>query len=205
MKKHLLTAVVMVSMAPISAWSEGRQAWNNPAPNPLPVRREVQPQRRLGSYNAMNPKRRQSFNEMRPTVALAKPSTLSLEVLGRGGLYSLNFDHSLSESVGLGIGMSYISAQAGDTSASLLFIPLYTNVYFSPYNHRPFFTAGLDVVNGQVTSADLPISGTGVLPNIGFGYEYRGDGGFLFRLAPYLFVGPNGVAVTGGVSFGASM
>ncbi len=137
-------------------------------------------------------------------VSLERSSALSLEILGRGGLYSLNYDKSLSDSLGLGLGLSAYSASAAGVSASIVLIPVYVNYYFSPNNHRGFISGGLDIYNitAKIDSFGS-VSGTGAFAVVGGGYEYRGDGGFLFRAAPYFLVAGK-VAVTLGLSFGAA-
>lgn len=137
------------------------------------------------------------------SVATSRPNALSVEILGRGGAYSLNYDHSMSDSVGLGVGFAYYGLNVDGVSASIAVIPVYVDYYFSPDNHRGFLTGGVDVV---IISAKIDnwgaFKGSGALGVLGGGYEYRGDGGFLFRVAPYMMVGAGGVAVWGGISFG---
>jgi hypothetical protein len=150
-------------------------------------------------------------------VAEERPNALSLELLGRAGLYSIDYDYSVSDSVGVGVGLSYLAISTTTThtnpnfsyqnsgSASLIFVPLYANYYFSPNNHRGFLSAGAELVFGTATFNSNSYSGAGALAVLGGGYEYRGDGGFLFRAAPYLFVGlSGGVAISAGLSVGTA-
>ncbi|MEW6055446.1 MAG: hypothetical protein AB1540_02440 [Bdellovibrionota bacterium] len=134
-------------------------------------------------------------------VATERPNAFSIEALGRAALYSFNYDRSVSESVGVGLGMSYWGASAGNIKASVLILPVYTNVYFSPHSSRGFLTGGLDLVFASAKVDDYAFSGSGALAVLGGGYEYRGDGGFLFRAAPYILVGSQ-VQIWGGLSFG---
>lgn len=145
-------------------------------------------------------------------MASSRNSAISLELLGRGGLYSLNFDQQISPNVALGVGASYLSADIEFSvldqdylSISIFFVPLYANYYFSTGRHRTFATGGLDfvIVSGELSSGGSD-SGVGAFGTAGAGYEFRGTGGFLFRAAPYLLFGAGGVAITGGLSFGAA-
>jgi hypothetical protein len=141
-----------------------------------------------------------------------RPSALTFELLGRGGVYSFDYDYAVSEAVAVGAGLSAYSATvdngAGNTvSASLVIIPVYLDYYFSPSNSRGFLTGGLDLVSGSVSFSDSGsgvIRGSGALPVIGGGYEYRADNGFIFRAAPYLLFGGGQVAFTIGLSAGVA-
>ncbi|MBY0471738.1 hypothetical protein K2X30_11280 [bacterium] len=146
-------------------------------------------------------------------VSKRLPNVISIEALGRGGFYSINYDHSLGSTVSLGAGFSYLGVGAGPGGMSLTMVPIYTNLYFNSSNHRFFFTGGVSMVfvgvGASSQSSTQPkasssqeafgISTTGGLPVVGLGYEYRGDGGFLFRLTPYMSVFP-----WIGTSFGAA-
>jgi len=141
-----------------------------------------------------------------PSSSPVNPNAISIELLGRGGLYSIDFDHMISNTVALGIGFSSWSFTFIDTE-SVLIIPIYANFYSSPDTSRFFLTAGIDFIHASVTDSSgfgdgLSFTGSGVGAMLGGGYEFRGTGGFLFRAAPYLALGSGGAAVTGGLSFG---
>lgn len=139
------------------------------------------------------------------SVATQRPNAVYAELLGRGALYSIGYDRSLSENWAVGGGFSYFGATSGGVSFSAFILPFYGNYYFSPGPHRGFISAGVDVV---VVSSSINnwggISATGALGTLGGGYEYRGEGGFLFRAAPYVFLGQGGVRLWGGLSFGGT-
>jgi len=126
-----------------------------------------------------------------------RPNAITFELLGRGGLYSFNYDRSLWGPLALGAGISYYGWSSGnmgnaEVSASALIIPVYGNYYFSMAHHRPFLSAGLDFINGQLKLGGLINEGTSrteTLFTFSGGYEYRGPKGFVFRAAPYLVTG----------------
>jgi hypothetical protein len=135
-------------------------------------------------------------------------TAMSVELLGRGGLYTLNVDHMLSDQFAVGVGFSYWTLSDLFSTINVLIIPVYGNFYFNTGPHRAYLTGGLDIayVSASDTSGlgdglgSITASGVGVV--LGGGYEFRGDGGFLFRASPYFVIGSGGVAVTGGLSFG---
>ncbi len=115
---------------------------------------------------------------------------ISLELLGRGGLYSFNYDYMITDDLALGAGLATYSISSNGSNASAWVVPVYANYYITGQNHRLFVTGGADVVfsSGKL-AGDTQVSGSGLAGVLGAGYEYRGDSGFLFRAAPYLMVG----------------
>jgi hypothetical protein len=116
-------------------------------------------------------------------------NAMSLELLGRGLLYSFNYDYLLKDNLALGAGASHYSISSGDASAGAWIIPVYANYYLTGGNHRWFATGGANLIFASGNVGDDKVSGSGVAGVLGAGYEYRGDNGFLFRAAPYVFVG----------------
>lgn len=130
---------------------------------------------------------------------------MSLELLGRGLLYSLNYDYLINDSLALGAGVANYSFSSGSASASAWIIPVYANYYLTGGKHRWFATGGANVILASgTTGGDDRVTGSGVAGVLGGGYEYKSDGGFLFRAAPYVFVGKASGAWLG-VSFGYSI
>ena len=129
--------------------------------------------------------------EAASSMATSHPHALSTEILGRAGLYSLNYDYMLNDKIAVGAGVATYSLNTTTDKVSTLVIPLYANYYFlGEGSHRLFGTAGLDFVFASAkTEGDGVIKGSGVAGVIGGGYEYRSDAGLLFRFTPYVFVG----------------
>jgi|GEM_PF-3304992 len=134
--------------------------------------------------------------------SLQNPNAISFELLGRGILYSFNYDRELSQNFALGAGYVSYSATSGSSSATLTVIPLYANWYFSPGPHRGFLTAGADLVMLSASLSGYQLGASGLAPIAGGGYEYRGPGGFLFRGTGYLVVGTVSSTATIGLTFG---
>lgn len=149
---------------------------------------------------------------------LVQRNTLSVELLGRGVLYSLNYDRLISPNIALGAGVSQYSfgyTNNGSSKASLLVIPLYANMYFNEsFRHRVYGTAGADLAfasaSGNTSSSSSSGSGTsyavsasGLFPTVGFGYEFRPQS-FLFRLAGYGIMGNGAILPWLGLSLGTA-
>lgn len=119
-----------------------------------------------------------------------RPHGLSMEILGRGGLYSFNYDYLVNEDLALGAGIASYSLSSGSAKASAWILPVYANYYVNPGKHRFFATGGMNLItaSGSV-GEDAQFKGSGIAGVLGGGYEFRGEDGFLFRAAPYFFVG----------------
>jgi hypothetical protein len=115
---------------------------------------------------------------------------ISVELLGRGLLYSFNYDYLIHDDIALGAGLSTYSFSSGNSTARVTFLPVYANYYFTPGEHRWFASGGVNLIHasGKIDQNEK-ISGSGAAGILGGGYEFRGDNGFLFRATPYVFVG----------------
>ena len=136
-------------------------------------------------------------SESTPSLVFENESTsspqkhsITMELLGRAGLYSFNYDYLIQDNLALGAGLSTYSLSSGETRASTWVLPVYANYYFNQGEHRFFATGGLSLisVSGQ-TSESNQIKGSGLGGTLGIGYEYKSRDGFLFRAAPYLMLG----------------
>jgi hypothetical protein len=142
-------------------------------------------------------------------VSLRRPNVFGVEVLGRGAAYSFTYDRSFADTFAFGAGFSYYDGlSVSGSKVNLIVMPLYANVYFSKNSHRGFVTGGLDIakVTGPIAPNGFGTSvfdESGIFPVVGAGYEFRGENGFLFRIAPYLLVA-NGVHPWLGLTFGGA-
>ncbi len=152
-----------------------------------------------GSYELKVPKERTAKN------------SLYVELLGNGGLYSLNYERNLTDDVTARLGFSYLSlsASASDDSASVTFMsfPLMANYLLGGGNHHLELGAGATVLyaSGEVESGGSRSSGDGVgvagTATVGYRYQPR-DGGFLFKVGFTPLVGSGGFLPWGGLSLG---
>jgi hypothetical protein len=143
----------------------------------------------------------------------SNPSALSLELGGRGLLYSLNFDRVLSDNLAAGFGIGTVTASLSNltaTSQSSPILPVYFNFYFMQDAGSLYVTGGADLltspssVSGLTSSpGGLGFSSSPILLTLGLGYEFRSDAGYLVRAAAYGVYGSS-LVPWGGISFGYS-
>lgn len=144
-----------------------------------------------------------------PVRSQSHPNSIYLELLGNGGLYSINYDRLLSDNVGIRLGLMYLSEASFlfVTAKDITVIPVTLN-FFTGGEHKLEFGAGVSMVS--VSGADFlgleKNSGESTaVPTATLGYRYQpADGGFLFRIGFTPIFGPDGVAPLLGISFGSA-
>ena len=127
-----------------------------------------------------------------------------VELLGRGGLYSLNYDRALNTRLSLGAGVSYYQFNLVGVNFDIVLLPIYMNYYFGTGTHRAFITGGANFtyiraerfdayyLNPNTMRHDNDMvdiyskeQGAYVDPSVGIGYEYRTRAGFTIRGTGY--------------------
>lgn len=148
-----------------------------------------------------------------PHTRVTYPTAISVEMLGRGVMYSVMFDQVLNDDMAAGFGFGSVATEleaAGVTTdgETAKMIPAYFNYYFSRAAGSLYGTVGVNVILNKskvkgwdATTSDLTFPKDSVMPTFGIGYENRGDNGFLFRAAAYGIVGKD-VTPWLGFSFG---
>jgi hypothetical protein len=146
---------------------------------------------------------------------LTNPNALSVEALGRGLTGSVSYDRVVNDDAvaGIGFGRAALNNPDGsDSGQSANIVPIYINYYFSRDRGSVFLTGGADIVFNatalqglKAQLSGIQLSSSGLLPNLGLGYETRGDSGFLFRVAGYVIFAPSSganVKPWGGLTLG---
>jgi len=130
-----------------------------------------------------------------------------LELLGNGGLYSINYDRLFSENLGGRIGFMYLSEFnfIFSSAENLLFIPIMLN-YLSGGDHNFEIGGGIVIVHADKVGF-FGISKEGSSTAVGgtatIGYRYQPSrGGFLFRIGFTPFYADGDFAASGGFSIG---
>ncbi len=138
-------------------------------------------------------------------------NSVFVELLGNGGLYSLNYDRIVAENVSIRGGFSYISVSASGVASSanvtLMTFPLLANFLVGSPSHKFELGAGPLIVYASGTTsaggATGSASGLGVVGTAVIGYRYVPyDGGFHFKVGVTPFFSGNGFFGWGGISFG---
>ena len=150
--------------------------------------------------------------------AVTAPNAIYLELLGNGGLYSLNFDRRLSPRTSLRIGFAHWSSSGGvfdDSEREITTMPVMLNRLRGSGNHKLELGAGILVGRSTRTESSFAESAdtksfftfTGLI-----GYRYqRADGGPVFRagFTPFFGLGDDpsaypekGLLPSAGASFG---
>jgi hypothetical protein len=152
------------------------------------------------------------------SVSTDRPNAVSVELAGRGIGWGINYDRSLNESFGVGIGYSnyeltshfYLAGTSITRRSNVTIIPFYGNFYFQPHRHRGFLSAGASLAKvdqevgwGTHNRNALSFADSGFIPTIGGGYEFRAVSGFLFRASIYSFLARN-TMVWPGLTFGGT-
>lgn len=128
---------------------------------------------------------------------------MGIEVLGRGVLYSLNYDRAVTSRFSVGAGLSYYQFNILGINVDIGVLPLYGNYYFGGERHRAFVSGGVSLVyskaeirdayfwnDGVTHGNDISYNyarseGTSLNPNAGIGYEFRARAGFTARVTSY--------------------
>lgn len=123
------------------------------------------------------------------------PNALSVELFGRGLMYTIQFDRVIQDDLVVGMGYGHVALRTVDdvdTGQNASIIPAYVNYYLMRDQGSLFVTAGMSIIGNSDQAkdrrskfGDVEFSSAPVLPHFGVGYEVRSDTGFLFRGTAY--------------------
>jgi hypothetical protein len=141
-----------------------------------------------------------------PVITQTHPNSIYLELMGNGGLYSLNYDRLFTENIGARIGFMYFETEdfLFGTDIELFLIPITLNYLVGSENHKFELGIGPVIVFGSAGFFGYEsVSGSGVGGTATIGYRYQPiDGGFLFRIGFTPYFGFGEFHPTGGLSVG---
>lgn len=120
------------------------------------------------------------------------PNDFGIELLGRSLIYSFTYQRNLNNTFALEAGFSALGGGDSDDNTMWLFFPIGAKIYFVPKNGSPFIAGGINIVNASIDSGPFSDSETGSYYYAGLGFEYRSEGGFLFRGTAYGLIGEDG-------------
>lgn len=126
-------------------------------------------------------------------VRAENPNLLGGEVLGRGLLFTANYERYLNNEVGIGAGLMLLD----DLGPSVIVVPVYISL-LSGDAHALYTSAGAAFVGGD----GEPDSG--VIAELAIGYQYQSYEGFLIRPLAMLAIGSEGPGFWPGITIGMS-
>jgi hypothetical protein len=138
-----------------------------------------------------------------------------VELLGNGGMYSVNYERMFGNVLSARIGGSYTTftttdSKGGNLRGTLITAPVLVNYLAGGQNHKFELGAGATIVYVSGSASDekgvrSSGDGAGVLGTGVVGYRYSpADGGFVFRVGFTPLVGKGGFLPWGGISFGGT-
>lgn len=141
-----------------------------------------------------------------------------LEILGNGGVYSINYERFVSKDISIRAGFGSYSGESlwSAEEVSITTFPLMANYFYGQGRNRLELGAGILLGSKKVENQfDEDFQSTSIFNLTGVvGYRYqKPQGGFIFRagLTPFLALSggedaypDKGFSLSGGVSFGYS-
>ena len=116
---------------------------------------------------------------------LEYPNDFGFELAGKSLVYSFTYQRMLNHFIGIEGGISAIGGGDSDDNATVLFFPLGAKAYLLPKNGSPFITGGIVFINASVDSGPFDESASSSYAYAGLGFEFRAEGGFIFRGTAY--------------------
>jgi len=116
---------------------------------------------------------------------LEYPGDFGIEIGGKSIAYSFTYQRMLNHHIGVEGGISALGGGDSDDNATVIFFPLGAKAYLLPKNGSPFITGGIVFINASFDSGPFDDSASSSYTYAGLGFEYRAEGGFLFRGTAY--------------------
>lgn len=130
------------------------------------------------------------------------PNEVNLELAGKCLLYSFSYQRMVAEPFGIDLGISMLGGGSSGASSSLVFFTGGAKVYFIQKNASPYVGGGIVAVSTSTNYGPFGDSSSGSYGYVGPGFEFRSDGGFLFRGSVYALIAGGGFFIWPGLSFG---
>lgn len=116
------------------------------------------------------------------------PNIAGLELLGRGLVYSFNYERLLTHRIGVGGGLAYWSISssglfAPSSKSTTFVIPAYLSWTPIGRNHSPYLAAGVTMATSKATEVLLGNTRNrfGAFSTLTLGYQYRSGRGIVVR------------------------
>ncbi len=107
------------------------------------------------------------------SVRRSQPNVAGVELLGRGLIYSVNYERYVRERVGVGVGIAILGSTGASSGAAI--VPIYLSL--NPVGDTHSLYIGTGVTVGIVESG----ASAGAFGTATVGYQYRSGDGFIIR------------------------
>lgn len=128
----------------------------------------------------------QAWNANAQTIEQERPNLLGIELAGRAGLYSLNYERVVLPRIGIGVGFASHTLVGGFfsyTKSTSNIVPLYVSWTPIGNKHSLYLSGGATVAITTRTRLTTNVTSHhgGAIGTATFGYQYRSTRGFLIR------------------------
>jgi len=130
------------------------------------------------------------------------PNEVNIELGGKCLLYSFSYQRMLTEPFGLEVGVSVLGGGSSGGSSSILFFTGGGKLYFLQGNASPYIGAGFVALTASTGSGPFSSSASESYGYVSPGFEYRSEGGFLFRGSVYALIANGGFFIWPGLTLG---
>jgi len=133
---------------------------------------------------------------------LEYPNDFGLEIGGKSIVYSFTYQRMLNQHFALEGGISALGGGDSDGTATAIFFPVGAKAYLLPKNGSPFITGGIVFINASVDSGPFDESASNSYTYAGLGFEFRAEGGFIFRGTAYALMNDGSFFIWPGLHIG---
>ena len=130
------------------------------------------------------------------------PNDFGIEIGGKSLVYSFTYQRMLNHHFALEGGISALGGSGSDGNTSVIFFPVGAKAYLLPKNGSPFITGGIVFINASVDSGPFDESASNSYTYAGLGFEFRAEGGFIFRGTAYALINDGNFFIWPGLHVG---
>lgn len=143
-----------------------------------------------------------STAEAADTNRLDFPNDFGIELGGKSIAYSFTYQRMFGNHLGLEAGISALGGGDSDDNTTVIFFPLGARAYLLNKNGSPFITGGAVIISASFDSGPFDESTSSVYSFAGLGFEFRAEGGFIFRGTAYTLITEDGFFIWPGLHVG---
>lgn len=143
-----------------------------------------------------------STAEAADTNRMDYPNDFGIELGGKSIAYSFTYQRMLGNHLGLEGGISALGGGDSDDNTTIIFFPMGARAYLLNKNGSPFITGGVVLISASVDSGPFDDSASDAYSFAGLGFEFRAEGGFIFRGTAYTLITEDGFFIWPGLHVG---